>query len=54
MDKVRYYTMGKEVTWEHMRKILDRRDAAFGGGNGWVLVDTWGLDIVRRVTMFLR
>ena len=64
--RIRYFSRGREVTWEEMGRILDRRDAifwsrnaAFGGGkaslqsNGWVLVDKVGVDGVRRIVVFL-
>ena len=52
--EIRFFSRGKQVSWGILARNLDRRDAAYGGGNGWVLVDGMGLEIVRRVIKFLR
>ena len=64
---VRYFSRGKEVTWERMAEILDRREAALRGTCAWVLLGkkiggpmAWspsvalGLVNVVKITGFLR
>ena len=52
--QIRYFSKGKEVSWKEMERVLDRRSAALKwGGNGWVLVDILGIDILYRITSFL-
>ena len=50
---VRYFSRGKEVSWERMAEILDRREAALRGTNAWVLLGKLGLENVREVIYFL-
>ena len=48
---VRYFSRGKEVSWERMAEILDRREAA--GTCAWVLLGKLGLEKVKVVIGFL-
>ena len=50
---VRYFSRGKEVSWEQMAEILDRREAALRGTCAWVLLGKLGLENVKEVIYFL-
>ena len=50
---VRYFSRGKEVSWERMAQILDRREAALRGTCAWVLLGKLGLENVKEVIYFL-
>ncbi len=52
-EEIRCFCRGREVRWEEMRMILDRRDAAFWGGNGCLLLEKGGIECVRRIVRFL-
>ena len=58
---VRYFSRGKEVSWERMVEILDRREAALRGTCAWILLGkkigfppvALGLANVKEVIYFL-